>query len=95
MSQTATLPPVSTADTPAPVVNSFTITGVVWLPTNPPKPAPGLLTREEVALFLRLGKGAKRTIDHYVASGQLKAVQIGKALKFRLEDVQTFVKDKK
>lgn len=93
MNETAALPtpPVSTPDTPPAVVSSFTITGVVWMPTSPPRPAPDVMTIDDVVIFLRLGKGGRRTVQHYVNEGELHAARIGKPLKFRLCDVQAFV----
>lgn len=67
----------------------------VWLPTNPPRPASPLLTEAEVVLLLRLDpKKGRRTVKHYVNKGMLKANRFGLELKYRLEDVLSFIKNK-
>lgn len=76
-------------------LNTVIDPNIVWLPTKPPRPAPPLLTDEEVVLLLRLDpKKGRRTVRHYVAKGMLKANRFGPKLKFRLTDVMTFINDK-
>lgn len=57
-------------------------------------PAPSILTCEEVLAFLRLDeikvKKPRTTLDYYRQRG-LKAKRIGRAVRFRLEDVLEFV----
>lgn len=65
---------------------------LVWLPTNPPRPAPFLLTGEEVMLMLRTK--SKRTLKHYVGTGELKARRFGRELRYRLSDVVAFINAK-
>lgn len=67
----------------------------VWLPTDPPRPCPDILTGDEAAIFLRLGesKRALRTLGYYRASGKLKGLRIGKEIKYRLAELQRFVRD--
>lgn len=76
--------------------NAVVDPNIIWLPTTPPRPAPPLLTGEEVAMLLRLPntKGSARTVRHYVATGELKGNRFGRKLKFRLKDVLAFINDR-
>lgn len=68
----------------------------VWLPTDPPRPAPELLTGEEAAVYLRvddMADGGLETLRRYRDSGRLKGVQIGRTMKYRLEDLRRFVQE--
>lgn len=47
-----------------------------------------LLTRQQVAELLFV---SVRTIDRFKCSGDLPYIQVGKQLRFRLEDVERFL----
>jgi len=65
-----------------------------YLPGNPPTPCPPLLTESEAALYLRLeGRDTGQTLKRYRAQG-LRAVQLGRSLKYRPEDLDDFVLEK-
>lgn len=57
-------------------------------------PAPAIMTTDEVIRFLRLNeiavKRPEQTIDYYRQRG-LPALQLGRAVRFRLEDVVEWV----
>lgn len=63
-----------------------------WLPTDPPRPAPPVMTAEEAGLYLRISsKDARRTLKHYRDSGLLRGVHIGREIHYRIEDVRKFL----
>lgn len=47
-----------------------------------------LLTSKEVASILKV---TTRSISNYVKNGQLKAVRIGKVLRFEVSEVEAFI----
>lgn len=62
-----------------------------------PEPAPYLLTEAEVIRILRLEKcpHPSNTIRYYRDRGMLKAVQVGKNVRFTLPDVLEFIENSK
>jgi len=66
-----------------------------WLPTDPPRPCPEVLTREEAIVYLRLDKASvknpERVIDHYRREGRLAGVLIGRRIMFRRVDLDEFL----
>ena len=71
-------------------------TQTVWMPTDPPRPAPFVMTAEEVAVLLRLDReGVKepgRTVlDSYYRAGLLRGRRLGQSVRFRLPDVLDFI----
>lgn len=82
------------------IVRQYSIETVHWMPTTPPRPAPFILTDEEVCVFLRLAKegetfNAAKKLCHYRNSGQLRGVRVGAHVRFRLEDVLDFLETKR
>lgn len=66
---------------------------VLFLPSG--KPAPAVLTAEETAELLRLDNGDPlRTLKFYRDEGELRGVRIGRRIRYRLEDVERFLKQK-
>lgn len=64
----------------------------VYLPTDPPRPAPPILTAEEVCLLCRFeGSKQMRTLTYYREKGLLPGIKLGRAVRFRLEDVLKFL----
>lgn len=67
----------------------------VWLPTSPPRPAPPLLTAEEAILMLRIeGRRPLATLRRYETMGLIRATQIGKHSRYRLQEVLSFIDQK-
>lgn len=66
-----------------------------WLPTNPPRPCPEVLSTAEAMLYLRLpdSKRGVRTLRYYQTSGKLKGFRAGKEIKYRLAELQRFVRE--
>jgi hypothetical protein len=65
---------------------------VVFLPDG--RPAPAVLTGDEVALFLRLDGVGQRTLKFWRDQGKLIGVRLGRRVRYRLEDVLTFLAKK-
>ena len=67
---------------------------VAFIAGNPPRPAPFLMNRDEVAAFFRLHdsrtKFPAKTIQRYRRMG-LKTVRVGRRVFFRLDDVLRFL----
>jgi excisionase family DNA binding protein len=58
------------------------------VPAAPPADPDALLTKEQTAE--RLGM-CQRQVSNFAASGELPFVKLGRAIRFRAEDVQAFV----
>lgn len=87
------------ADIPPAIVvhtgGTLNVIGVAsWLPTDPPRPCPELLTAEEAACYLRL-EGTKRTqrlaLGHLRKRGVLRGVKVGLSLKYRRQALEDCV----
>lgn len=66
-----------------------------WLPTDPPRPAPEVMSAEDAALYLGLGNSnkARQTLEYYRVQGKLKGTRIGREMKYRLAELQRFVRE--
>lgn len=71
---------------------------VVWMPTDPPVPAPEVLTVSDVVTFLRLDRGTtkhpERTVGYYRRRGLLRGIKLGNDVRFPLGEVLAFVANK-
>lgn len=69
----------------------------VWLPTNPPRLCPDILTAEEAIIYLRLDKSKvndpNRTLRRYRDEGRLIGCRIGRDIVYRLADLKKFVNE--
>jgi len=65
---------------------------IVFMPDG--HPAPAVLTGDEVALFLRLDGAGQRTLKYWRDQGELIGVRLGRRVRYRLEDVLTFLANK-
>lgn len=81
------------SETPVTIIQAHE--GTVWLPTDPPRPCPEILSTEEAMVYLRLPntKRGVRTMRYYQASGKLKGFRVGKEIKYRLSELQRFAKE--
>jgi hypothetical protein len=70
-----------------------------WLPTDPPRPCPDLLTAEEAVVFLRLDKsGVKhptRSFHGYREQGLIRGVMIGRHLLYERRELLKFIERKR
>ena len=66
-----------------------------YLPTDPPRPCPEVLTEAEAATYLRLDlidvKDPAATLRYYRDQGLLRATQIGKAVRYRRVELERFL----
>ncbi|MCC6971057.1 MAG: helix-turn-helix domain-containing protein [Phycisphaerales bacterium] len=97
--------PASTPPTPDPnAANSvaqinnitiFTHENTVWLSTDPPRPAPEVMSTAEAMIYLRIpiSKRGVRTLRYYQSKGKLKGFRAGKEIVFRLEELRRFVRE--
>jgi hypothetical protein len=64
-----------------------TLYPTVFLPGDPPRPCPEVLTEEEAVRYLRLDlidvKEPTETLRYYRSKGLLRGTQIGKAVRYR------------
>lgn len=59
------------------------------------KPVPAVLTDAEAAEFLRLdGEHPERTLKYWRDKGELVGIRLGKRIRYRLEDVLSFLAKK-
>lgn len=63
---------------------------ITFLPDG--SPAPAVLTASEVIKLLRLeGDNPERTLKYYRDEGMLKGLRLGKKVRYRLIDVESFL----
>ena len=63
---------------------------VIFLPSG--RPAPGVMTAEEVAEFLRLDGGDPlRTLKYWRDQGQLTGIRLGRRVRYPLDEVLRFL----
>lgn len=76
---------------PAPTIN---IHAVHWLSTDPPRPAPTVMSEAETIIFLRLetiGIATPRnTLAYWRKRGFLKSMRVSNKFVYRLEDALAF-----
>jgi hypothetical protein len=68
-----------------------------YLPCDPPRPCPPILTASEAVLFLRLdvcSKNPLRTLEYYRSSGELTGTRLGRAVVYRLEELLRFAEER-
>jgi hypothetical protein len=71
---------------PSPLAHPFVV-ALVWLPTDPPRPAPAIMIAEEVCAMLRVNT---RGLHKYHNDGRLRGFQCGRRLAWKLSDVLAF-----
>lgn len=68
-----------------------------WLPTDPPRPAPALMTAEEAAHYLRLTEGgrdigdAMTSLEYLVSEGRIRPCRVGRFNRFTREELNRFL----
>lgn len=71
--------------------------GPDWLPTDPPRIAPSLMTAQEAVVYLRLDEGGRdmadaiKSLDYLVQSGRLRPCRVGRHNRFARAELQRFV----
>ncbi len=70
-----------------------------WLPTDPPRVAPTLMTAEEAAIYLRLSDGGRDVADaltslHYlVREGRIRPCRVGRANRYARAELDRFIQE--
>ena len=68
-----------------------------WLPTDPPRPAPALMTAQEAALYLRLTEDgqdigdALASLEYLVSSGRIRPCRVGRHNRFARDELARFI----
>ncbi len=66
---------------------------VVYMPGEPARPAPPILTASEAALLLRLEGNAEDAMKRLRDNGKIRARQIGKHCRYLIADVLKCAED--
>jgi hypothetical protein len=73
--------------------------GLVWLPTDPPRVAPPLMTAAETAILLRLNEDGRdiadaiKSLEYIVAQGRIRPCRVGRHNRFALTEACRFIED--
>lgn len=68
-----------------------------WLPTDPPRIAPALMTAEEAAVYLRLAEGdrdiadAITSLEYLVREGRIRPARVGKHNRYARAELDRFI----
>ena len=65
---------------------------VVFMPDG--RPAPAVMTGEELIEFLRLDGKGERTLKYYRDEGELCGIRIGRKVRYPLDEVLRFLAQK-
>lgn len=65
---------------------------VVFMPDG--RPAPAVMTSEELIEFLRLDGKGERTLKYYRDEGELCGIRIGRKVRYPLDEVLRFLAQK-
>lgn len=70
-----------------------------WLPTDPPRPAPALMTAVEAAVYLRLTEegrdvgDAMVSLEYLVARGKIRPCRVGRHNRFPRFELDRFISE--
>lgn len=73
------------------------LVGPEWLPTDPPRIAPSLMTAQEAAVYLRLNEGGRdmadalKSLEYLVQAGRVRPCRVGRHNRFARAELQRFV----
>jgi hypothetical protein len=68
-----------------------------WLPTDPPRAAPALMTAAEAAIYLRLTEDGRDTADaitsleYLVREGRIRPARVGKHNRYARAELDRFI----
>ena len=71
--------------------------GPEWLPTDPPRIAPSLMTAQEAVVYLRLNEGGRdmadalKSLEYLVKSGRVRPCRVGRSNRYARVELQRFV----
>lgn len=70
-----------------------------WLPTDPPRIAPALMTAAEAATYLRLNQDGRdiadaiKSLEHLVNEGRLRPCRVGRWNRYARAELDRFISD--
>jgi hypothetical protein len=70
-----------------------------WLPTDPPRVAPSLMTAQEAVVYLRLDEGGRdmadalKSLEYLVQTGRVRPCRVGRHNRFARAELHRFVID--
>lgn len=70
-----------------------------WLPTDPPRPAPALMTAPEAAIYLRLTEDGRdigdalASLDYLVKAGRIRPCRVGRFNRFTRVELNRFMRE--
>lgn len=73
--------------------------GFEWMPTDPPRPAPALMTAQEAAVYLRLTEGdrdiadALKSLEYLVTTSRVRPCRVGRFNRFTRAELDRFMND--
>ena len=68
-----------------------------WLPGDPPRPAPALMTAQEAVQYLRLAEEGRDiadaivSLEYLVTSGRIRPCRVGRHNRFTREELSRFI----
>ena len=71
--------------------------GFDWLPGDPPRPAPSLMTAHEAALYLRLTEDGRdiadalASLEYLVSEGRIRPCRVGRFNRFMRVELERFM----
>lgn len=72
---------------------------VEWLPTDPPRPAPTLMTAKEAAAYLRLDEDGRdiadalRSLEYLVLQQLIRPCRVGRFNRYARSELDRFIAD--
>jgi hypothetical protein len=70
-----------------------------WLPGDPPRPAPALMTAQEAVQYLRLTEEGREiadaitSLEYLVNSGRIRPCRVGRHNRFTREELARFIRE--
>lgn len=70
-----------------------------WLPGEPPRPAPALLTAPEAAIYLRLTEEGRDigdalvSLEYLVTTGKVRPCRVGRHNRYAREELVRFIRE--
>jgi hypothetical protein len=73
-------------------MDSFEHISIPFMPDG--RPAPGVMTAEEAAAFLRLDGTGQRALKYWRDQGELTGIKIGRRVRYPLTEIMRFLAQK-
>lgn len=70
-----------------------------WMPVDPPRPAPALMTAQEATVYLRLNEDgrdigdAKLSLEYLVSCGRIRPCRVGRFNRFARAELDRFIQE--